>query len=114
MDCSNHDLLGISNDFDRVRADDRTTYASLLHVSLLPRGCGWKQCSYFGLQRARRGLHRDQQVLRVRAPLEAEGIFARQGFKIWRAAQSVWCGAVADLVEPLYQTCSSSLRGGTG
>ena len=32
-----------------------------------------------------------------------EDIFARQGFEISRATQSVWCGDVADLVEPLYQ-----------
>jgi len=31
-----------------------------------------------------------------------EEIFARQGFEISRATQSVWCGDVADLVEPLY------------
>ena len=33
-----------------------------------------------------------------------EDIFARQGFEISRATQSVWCGDVADLVEPLYRT----------
>lgn len=32
-----------------------------------------------------------------------EDIFARQGFKISRATQSVWCGDAADLVEPLYE-----------
>ena len=32
-----------------------------------------------------------------------EDIFQRQGFAISRAAQSVWCGDVADLVEPLYE-----------
>ena len=32
-----------------------------------------------------------------------EDIFARQGFEISRATQSVWCGDVADLVEPLYE-----------
>ena len=31
-----------------------------------------------------------------------EDIFKRQGFEISRATQSVWCGDVADLVEPLY------------
>jgi transposase len=31
-----------------------------------------------------------------------EDIFQRQGFEISRATQSVWCGDVADLVEPLY------------
>jgi transposase len=30
-----------------------------------------------------------------------EDIFERQGFAISRATQSVWCGDVADLVEPL-------------
>ena len=29
-----------------------------------------------------------------------EDIFARQGFEIPRATQSVWCGDMADLVEP--------------
>jgi transposase len=32
-----------------------------------------------------------------------EDIFSRQGFEISRATQSVWCGDVADLVEPLYK-----------
>ncbi len=32
-----------------------------------------------------------------------EDIFPRQGFEISRATQSVWCGDVADLVEPLYE-----------
>jgi transposase len=31
-----------------------------------------------------------------------EALFARQGFEISRATQAVWCGDVADLVEPLY------------
>ena len=31
-----------------------------------------------------------------------EDIFERQGFEISRATQSVWCGDVADVVEPLY------------
>ena len=31
-----------------------------------------------------------------------EAIFARNGFEIDRATQSVWCGDVADLVTPLY------------
>ena len=31
-----------------------------------------------------------------------EAIFARNGFEINRATQSVWCGDVADLVKPLY------------
>ena len=33
-----------------------------------------------------------------------EDIFQRQGFEISRATQSVWCGDVADLVEPLVRT----------
>lgn len=32
-----------------------------------------------------------------------EDAFARQGFRIARSTQSIWCGDVADLVEPLYQ-----------
>ena len=32
-----------------------------------------------------------------------EDIFARQGFEISWAMQSIWCGDVADLVEPLYE-----------
>jgi transposase len=32
-----------------------------------------------------------------------EDIFERQGFEISRATQSVWCGDVADVVEPLYR-----------
>ena len=39
-----------------------------------------------------------------------EEIFARQGFEIARATQSVWCGAVADLVEPLYQRMAEQVR----
>ena len=39
-----------------------------------------------------------------------EEIFARQGFEIARATQSVWCGAVADLVEPLYQRMAGQVR----
>jgi transposase len=39
-----------------------------------------------------------------------EDIFARQGFEISRATQSVWCGDVADLVEPLYQLMADQLR----
>jgi transposase len=39
-----------------------------------------------------------------------EEIFARQGFEIARATQSVWCGAVADLVEPLYQRMAAQVR----
>ena len=32
-----------------------------------------------------------------------EDVFSRQGFRIARSTQSIWCGDVADLVEPLYQ-----------
>jgi transposase len=39
-----------------------------------------------------------------------EDIFARQGFEISRATQSVWCGDVADLVEPLYQLMADRVR----
>jgi transposase len=39
-----------------------------------------------------------------------EDIFARQGFEISRATQSVWCGDVADLVEPLYQLMAERVR----
>jgi transposase len=39
-----------------------------------------------------------------------EDIFARQGFEISRATQSVWCGDVADLVEPLYELMATRVR----
>ena len=39
-----------------------------------------------------------------------EDIFARQGFEISRATQSVWCGDVADLVEPLYRLMAERVR----
>jgi transposase len=39
-----------------------------------------------------------------------EDIFARQGFEISRATQSVWCGDVADLVEPLYELMADRVR----
>jgi transposase len=39
-----------------------------------------------------------------------EDIFARQGFEISRATQSVWCGDVADLVEPLYELMAERVR----
>jgi transposase len=39
-----------------------------------------------------------------------EDIFARQGFEISRATQSVWCGDVADLVEPLYELMADKVR----
>lgn len=45
------------------------------------------------------------------APLyRLEDIFARQGFEISRATQSVWCGDVADLVEPLYARMANEVR----
>jgi transposase len=40
-----------------------------------------------------------------------EDIFARQGFEISRATQSVWCGDVADLVTPLYELMANGVRG---
>jgi transposase len=39
-----------------------------------------------------------------------EDIFARQGFEISRATQSVWCGDVADLAEPLYELMANGVR----
>jgi transposase len=39
-----------------------------------------------------------------------EDIFQRQGFEISRATQSVWCGDVADLVEPLYGLMAERVR----
>lgn len=39
-----------------------------------------------------------------------EDIFARQGFEIARATQSVWCGDVADLVQPLYELMAQRVR----
>jgi transposase len=39
-----------------------------------------------------------------------EELFARQGFEISRATQSVWCGDVADLVEPLYALMAERVR----
>ncbi len=39
-----------------------------------------------------------------------EDIFARQGFEISRATQAVWCGEVADLVEPLYERMAARVR----
>jgi len=45
------------------------------------------------------------------APLyRLEDIFARQGFEISRATQSVWCGDVGDLVEPLYGLMANKVR----
>src|SRR5215467_13229940 len=39
-----------------------------------------------------------------------EDIFERQGFEISRATQSVWCGDVADLAEPLYELMAERVR----
>lgn len=39
-----------------------------------------------------------------------EDIFERQGLEIARATQSVWCGDVADLVEPLYELMAVEVR----
>jgi transposase len=39
-----------------------------------------------------------------------EDIFERQGFEISRATQSIWCGDVADLVEPLYELMAGEVR----
>ena len=39
-----------------------------------------------------------------------EDVFERQGFEISRATQSVWCGNVADLVEPLYLLMAERVR----
>lgn len=39
-----------------------------------------------------------------------EDIFERQGFAISRATQSVWCGDVAELVEPLYELMGEPVR----
>src|SRR6202453_1212056 len=39
-----------------------------------------------------------------------EDIFQRQGFEISRATQSIWCGDVADLVEPLYELMAERVR----
>jgi transposase len=39
-----------------------------------------------------------------------EDIFERQGFEISRATQSIWCGDVADLVEPLYNLMGERVR----
>ena len=39
-----------------------------------------------------------------------EDIFERQGFEISRATQSVWCGDVAEIVEPLYQRMAERVR----
>ncbi|HVH85114.1 MAG TPA: IS66 family transposase [Terriglobales bacterium] len=39
-----------------------------------------------------------------------EDIFARQGFEISRATQSVWCGDMGDLFEPLWEVMADQVR----
>jgi transposase len=39
-----------------------------------------------------------------------EDIFERQGFEISRATQSIWCGDVGDLAEPLYELMAERVR----
>ena len=39
-----------------------------------------------------------------------EDIFARQGFEIPRVTQSVWCGDMADLFEPLWELMGEGVR----
>jgi transposase len=39
-----------------------------------------------------------------------EDVFERQGFTISRATQSVWCGDVADVAEPLYGLMADGVR----
>lgn len=39
-----------------------------------------------------------------------EDIFERQGFEISRATQSVWCGDIADLAEPLWALMAERVR----
>jgi transposase len=39
-----------------------------------------------------------------------EDIFERQGFEISRATQSVWCGDMADLAEPLWELMGDRVR----
>src|ERR1700678_1574 len=39
-----------------------------------------------------------------------EDIFQRQGFEISRATQSVWCGDIADLAEPLWELMADRVR----
>src|SRR5215472_12871654 len=39
-----------------------------------------------------------------------EDIFARQGFEISRATQSVWCGDMADLFQPLWELMADGVR----
>lgn len=39
-----------------------------------------------------------------------EDVFARQGFEISRATQSVWCGDMGDLFEPLWELMADRVR----
>ena len=39
-----------------------------------------------------------------------EDIFERQGFAISRGTQSIWCGDVADVAEPLYELMADGVR----
>jgi transposase len=39
-----------------------------------------------------------------------EDIFQRQGFEISRATQSIWCGDMADLAEPLWELMAERVR----
>jgi transposase len=39
-----------------------------------------------------------------------EDVFARQGFEISRATQSVWCGDMGDLFEPLWELMAQGVR----
>ena len=45
-----------------------------------------------------------------RSPGHHSRFFERQGFEISRATQSVWCGDVADLAEPLYGLMAARVR----
>ena len=45
-----------------------------------------------------------------RGELRTLTVFQRQGFEISRAMQSVWCGDVADLLDPLYQLMAGRVR----
>jgi transposase len=39
-----------------------------------------------------------------------EDIFERQGFEVSRATQSIWCGDIADLAEPLHELMAERVR----
>lgn len=39
-----------------------------------------------------------------------EQVFARQGFTIYRGTQAIWCGDVADVVQPLYDLMAEQVR----